>query len=136
MNNIATGITADNLHLETGKRYRCANGRWAIICDDYDWRGELRFPAIIEGRATPDWYTSDGLLRGRNVDLTPGAEHPLVLYYYGFRIIGEWAEPVEVWAVVEGVTVIDIFDDKKRASAFASTFSPLYRVVQLVEASS
>ena len=127
MNNIATGITADNLHLETGKRYRCANGRWAIICDNYDWRGELRFPAIIEGRATPDWYTSDGLLRGRNV---------VDLYYYGFRIIGEWAEPVEVWAVVEGVTVMDIFEDKKRASAFASTFSPLYRVVQLVEASS
>ena len=123
MNNIATGITADNLHLETGKRYRCANGRWAIICDDYDWRGELRFPAIIEGRATPDWYTSDGLLRGRNVDP----------YYQGFRIIGEWAEPVEVWAVVEGVTVIDIFDDKKRAYAFANTFSPPHRVVQLVE---
>ena len=127
MNNIATCITADNLHLETGKRYRFANGRWAIICDNYDWRGELRFPAIIEGRATPDWYTSDGLLRGRNV---------VDLYYYDFRIIGEWAEPVEVWAVVEGVTVIDIFDDKKRASAFASTFSPPYRVVQLVEASS
>jgi hypothetical protein len=45
------------INLETGKRYRCANGRWAIICDDFNWKGELRFAAIIQGRATPDWYT-------------------------------------------------------------------------------
>jgi hypothetical protein len=112
------------INLETGKRYRCANGRWAIICDDFNWKGELRFASIIQGRATPDWYTSDGLMRGRNVDP----------YYQGFRIIGEWLEPVEVWAVVDALgELLDVFDDEPRAKAFAKS-SDKYRVAKLVEA--
>ena len=117
-------IELETIEIETGKRYRCANGRWAFVCDDYDWRDELRFVAVIENRATPEWYTAYGLLRGKRGDA----------YHEGFHIVGEWREPVEVWAVVDGATVVDIFDDEPRAERMAKTDTK-YRVVQLVEAS-
>jgi hypothetical protein len=56
------------------------------------------------------------------------------IYLNGFRIIGEWLEPVEVWAVVDALgELLDVFDDEPRAKAFAKS-SDKYRVAKLVEA--